>query len=209
MKTFTKIICACITGVALIAAAALPTYHTFSGYGNGSAGATVLMPADPNSQIRIVSMYYSDDQAGSFTFTTGGTAYSCVLTNPASFTTNAINSTNGLFVGNAILQHNGTCYTNAVASWGSATNVNGSGIITTNFFIVTSSGFAIGVSVGDNIWMMTNTASWYTAATTNQINGDDIYSGNYGTPVEIQLGLASATNRFYLVSAHYDSQSQP
>ncbi len=45
--------------------------------------------------------------------------------------------------------------------------------------------------------------------TVNSINGDDIFSGNYGRPVEAQLSIANTTNNIYSASTHYDSASQP
>ena len=111
--------------------AGLPTYRNSSGYGYGTITNAICYPAQPirNSQIRIVSILYGNDNAaGQFQFSSGTIAYSLVNTNPAtSSITNAITSTNGLAGGSIlILQHNGVCYTNSVVSWGNVfTNLNG------------------------------------------------------------------------------------
>jgi hypothetical protein len=209
------LLCALCASVASIAAlAAIPTYRNFSGYGYGTVtNATVILPADPNSQIRIVTILYGSDSAsGQFQFTTGGAAYSLVSTNPATTSiTNAISSTNGLYGGAIlVLQHLGADYTNSVVSWGNVfTNLNGLTLTNVPWVVTGSGGFGVLPSVGDNIWAMTNSASWYAGATTNELNGDDIYSGNYGCPVMVQLGPPTTTNRLYNVAAHYDSASQP
>lgn len=108
-----------------------------------------------------------------------------------------------------MLQHNGFCYTNSVASFGYATNVNGTGITNFNYYLATTSAFGVAPNIGDNIWEMTNSAAILAGAATNCLNGDDIYSGNYGAPVEVQLGPATSANAISTISAHYDSQSQP
>lgn len=215
MKLSLKTFCiAAAIGIvaALPALAGLPTYRTVTGInGTSTQPATALLPADPNAQIRIVTINYSDDNAGGqFTFTTGGTAYSCVLTNPASYTTNAITSTNNLY-GNEtlLLQHGGVCYTNIVSSFGVMTNANGSGITNQNYYVILAAGFPVGESIGDNIWQMTNGVNVVAGATTNWLDGDDIYSGNYGCPVEVQIAPTTTISRLNNVSAHYDSQSQP
>jgi hypothetical protein len=47
-----------------------------------------------------------------------------------------------------------------------------------------------------------------TLSTTNALNGEAIYVGNYGRPVLVTMSPASVSNRLNAVSAHYDSQSQ-
>ncbi|MGH7942402.1 MAG: hypothetical protein ACREE6_04525 [Limisphaerales bacterium] len=198
--------------LAVPARAALPTYHTFSGYGNSTTPATVILPADPNSQIRVVTILYSSDNAGAqFTFSSGSTAYSEIWTNLATSTvTNLIDSTNGLAAGSVlVLQHNGVCYTNAVVSWGNVDANLYSYQLTNVAFVVTGTGgFGVVPSVGDPLYLMTAPQSWFAGATTNALNGDDIFSGNFGRPVIVQLGPATATNRLNSISAHYDSASQ-
>jgi hypothetical protein len=209
---------ACLAiALAIPARAALPTYHTFGPSGGiSSAPATIILPADPNSQIRIVSvMYTSDNAAGQFSFTSGNTAFSCMYSNTASSVTNFITSTNGLAVGQQlIMQHNGADYTNAVLNWGTfVSGTNTSGYVTNQAFVQTASAFSFGgtsdvSTAGDSLYAMTSPFSWFAGATSNQLNGDDIFSGNYGRPVEVQLGLATTTNRLSSVSAHYDSAAQ-
>ncbi|MGH8022433.1 MAG: hypothetical protein ACRED1_02545, partial [Limisphaerales bacterium] len=198
--------------LAVPARAALPTYHTFSGYGNSTTPATVILPADPNSQIRVVTILYTSDNAGAqFTFSSGSTAYAEAWTNLASSTiTNIIDSTNGLAAGSVlILQHGGADYTNSVVSWGNVdTNLYSYPLTNAAFVVTGSGGFGVSPTVGDSLYLMTGPQSWYAGATTNALNGDDIFSGNYGRPVMVQLGPATATNRLNSVSAHYDSASQ-
>jgi hypothetical protein len=211
------VLLACLAiALALPARAALPTYHTFSGYGNSSAPATIIMPADPNSQIRIVSMFYtSDNAAGLFSFSSGSTAFSVSYSNTLSSVTNYLDSTNGLSTGSQlVLQHGGIDYTNAVSNWGTfPSGTNTSGYVTNQAWVVTPSAFSLGSATvsgnaGDNIYLMTTPQNWFVGATTNALNGDDIFSGNYGRPVIVQLGPATSTNRLNSVSAHYDSASQ-
>jgi hypothetical protein len=196
------------------ASAALPTYHTFSAIGNAAAPATVILPADPNSQIRVVSLFYSSDtNTAQLSLISGSTAYSLTATNLATTSiTNLIDSTNGLSGGSGlILQHGSGDFTNSVSSWGTyISGTNTSGYVTNQAFLVTGSGgFGTLTTVGDNIYLMTNAVSLYIGSGTNQMNGDDIYSGYYGRPVQATLSPANWTNRIYVLSAHYDSQSQP
>lgn len=208
---------ACLAiALAVPARAALPTYTTFGPAGGvSSAPATVILPADPNSQIRIVTINYTADGNEQFAFTSGNTVYSCMYSNTASSVTNFITETNGLFTGEQlILQHNGACFTNAVLNWGTfISGTNTSGYVTNQAFVQTVSGFSFAgksdiATTGDNIFGMTTPAPWFATATTNSFSADDIYSGNYGCPVEVQLGLATTTNRLSMVSAHYDSAAQ-
>lgn len=208
----------CLAFASLMPArAALPTYHTFGPAGGvSSAPATIILPADPNSQIRIVSVLYTSDNAGAqFAMSSGNTAFSVPYSNTVSSVTNFLDSTNGLAVGQQlILQHNGADYTNAVLNWGTfISGTNTSGYVTNQAFVQTVSAFSFSgtsdtATAGDNIYAMTSPLSWFAGATSNLLNGDDIFSGNYGRPVEVQLGLATTTNRLNSVSAHYDSAAQ-
>jgi hypothetical protein len=205
------VLLACMAiALAVPAFAALPTYRSFSGYGSATQPATVILPADPNSQIRVVTVYYSSDtNIAQFTFTSGGTAWSVAQTNLTGLATNSVGSTNGMYGGEQVmLQHNGSGYTNSIATFGYATNINS---VTGNngyYYINTTTAFGVAPTIGDNIWQMTNSASINVAITTNALNGDDIYSGNYGAPVEVQLGPCQTTNRLSTVSAHYDNAAQ-
>lgn len=198
--------------MATVVNASLPTYHTFSAYGNSTAPASVIMPADPNSQIRVVSIFYTSDTAGAqFVFSSGTTAYSEIWTNLAtSTTTNLINSTNGLATGSTlVLQHGGADYTNSISSWGNVdTNLYSYGLTNVAFVVLNTGGFGVVPSVGDPVYLMGPATYWQAGATTNSLDGDDIYSGNYGRPVMVTLGPATATNRLSSISAHYDSAAQ-
>jgi hypothetical protein len=208
---------ACLAiALAMPARAGLPTYNTKSGYGNATYPATVIFPADPHSQIRLVSLFYSTDANTMFAFSSGNTAYSVLFTNNVSSVTNLVDSTNGLATSALlVLQHAGIDYTNSVSSWGTYdAGTNTSGYDTNQAFIVTPAAFSTGATTwngatGDNIYLMTAATPWFIPTGTNQMNGDDIFSGTYGRPVMVQLGPSSTTNRIYLASSHYDSASQP
>jgi hypothetical protein len=221
-------------GLQRSALANIPTYRTLSAYGNNTLPATAIFPADPNSQIRIVSVNYSSDIAsGLMNFSSGTTAFSLIWTNPTtSWTTNVITSTNGLAAGAGLfLQHGGLVFTNTASSWANTgtnsltiagvtiTNTTTTfgtygtgpvGFAATNLnYVITGFGWGVLLSAGDEIYLQGPITSVQIGAGTNWLNGDDIFSGNYGRPVEVQIPTATATNRLASVSSHYDSASQP
>ena len=220
--------------VALSALAVLPTYKNLGpAYGNTTTPPTVIFPADPNSQIRIVSLSYAVTNGNTLSFQSGTTAYSYVYTNPTTtWVTNWINSTNGLQLNSLlVLQHSGSDYTNSVSSWGNtgtATNTFGlvnavssygtygtgpAGALATNlsYVVLLTGGFGVIAGLNDDLYQM-GTASTFPVTGTNYLNGDSIYSGSYGRPVLAQLttlgNTAGASNALNTVTAHYDSQSQ-
>jgi hypothetical protein len=218
----------------LSAFAAIPTYHTISAYGNNTLPATAIFPADPNSQIRVVTINYSSDNAAAvLNLSSGTTAYSLMYTNPtASWTTNVIMSTNGLSANAGLfLQHAGAVYTNTASSWANTgTNIltiagvtisnsvttygvygtGPAGFPATNLnYVITSFGWGVYPSVSDEIYLQGPITSISVGMGTNWLNGDDLFSGNYGRPVMAQITPATATNRLSSVSSHYDSASQP
>jgi len=184
-------------------------------------------------------MYRNDTNICNIVLSSGTTAYSLVWTNvSATAATNVIDSTNGLTIGTAIiLQHaaNGLCYTNYVLNYGNsgtAAWTNANGVVLTNstttwgtygqgpagfpatnvnWVATGTGGWGVLALTGDEIYLMANTTSIPCGATNtvNTIAGDDIFSGNYGRPVEVQLSIANLTNNIYSASAHYDSSSQP
>jgi len=200
--------------------AALPTYKTASAYGATGLPAEVVFAADANSQIRVIYVNYSSDSnAAAITFSTGTTAYSLQATNPTtSWTTNVVNSTNGMVAGQTLmLQHSGTCYTNTISTVGNTgtytfTNglggqVIGGGATNVSYIITAAGGFGVLPSAGDDLFYMGQSTSWPVGATTNVIAGDAIFVGNYGRPVTISISLPNLTNRIYSASTHYDSQT--
>ena len=215
MKKFFSILLAAMLSCAA-ALATLPTYHTLSGYGNGtlpSTVATTYFPSDPNSQIRVIYVNYSSDtNNGALAFASGSTAYWNTATNatPSSIT-NWINSTNGLYVGAPIvLEHRGIPYYQTVTNWNAypVTNAATGTITYTNNLVTLSGGFGVATAIGDNIFLMNLTAAIPVGAQTNVINGDAIFVGNYGRPVQVQVIPSYLTNRLNMVSTHYDSASQ-
>jgi len=222
---------ALLLSLAFSVRAGIPSYHTFSAAGNAANPATVILPADPNSQIRIVSVFYaSDTNAGALQLSSGTTAYSLIASNlTTSSITNVITATNGLSAGAVlVLQHGGVDYTNSVVSFGN-TGTNGLNNLTNtattwgvygtgsvgypatnlNYVVTGSGGFGVSAFAGDEIYLMGSITSLPVGAATNAINGDDIFSGNYGRPVIATLTPSLATNRLNSISAHYDSASQP
>jgi hypothetical protein len=232
------LLAAAVMSLQQLANAGIPNYHTYSAAGNAAAPATVIFPADPNAQVRLVSLFYRvDTNTAVIAFSSGTTAYSLAATNTAtSAVTNVIDATNGLLIGSiAMLQHAGLDYSSAITSYGnSGTNnwTNSAGYVLTNstttlgaygqgpvgfpstnvsWVAVSSGGFGVLPLIGDEIYLMGSVTS-FPGGTTNtilNISGDDIYSGNYGRPVQVQLTPALATNNIYSASAHYDSASQP
>ena len=200
-----------IAAVALLAIAASPAYVTKSANGNAASPASLILPADPYTQIRVVNVNYSTDTNNSvLSFASGTTAYSIQATNQAtSSTTNLINSTNGLSVGaTLVLQHSGVCYSATEASWNSGTNVSIYGL--TNV-VLNSGGWGVATTVGDSVYLM-GTATTFAAAaassgttTSAAANGEAIYVAAYqGRPVSVTLTPALVTNKLNNVVAHYD-----
>jgi hypothetical protein len=203
-----------ITALTQLAGAAIPTYHQASAFGNAAGPATLILPADPNSQIRVVTVLYtSDTNLAQLLFSSGSTAYSLTVSNAAtSSITNLIDSTNGLNTGSIlVLQHGSGDYTNDVVSWGTyISGTNTFGQVTNQAFVVTASGgFGVYGYVGDEIYLMTSPVPWYVGAGTNVLSGDDVFSGNYGRPVQVSFNTALVTDRLNNITAHYDSASQP
>lgn len=201
-----------LASVCLTAKAVLPTFRTFSGYGNATTPAQIIMPADPNSQIRIVSLYYtSDTNIAGISFSTGVGAYYQANTNAlTSSITNWVNTTNGLVpTSTLVLQQNGQTYTNALVSFGSfITGTNSFGVVTNQAFVVLGTGgWGTNALVGADIFQMGSASTIYVGAGTNALNGDAIYVGNYGRPVIATLSPALSTNRIPSLSTHYDSQT--
>jgi hypothetical protein len=186
-------------GITLAARAALPTFSSKSAAGNAAAPSRVIFPADPNSQIRLLSVLYSSDTNNAqLQFTTGGTPLLCLATNSASGVTQVVASTLGIPASSIlVLQHAGVCYPGTLSSTNNSTNV-----------VLTSGGFGQIASIGDEIFVMGATNNWIVGVGTNALQGEAIYVGNYGRPVMIYLTPALSTNQLNGVTAHYDSQSQ-
>ena len=197
---------------ALNSPAASPSYVTQSAGGNAAAGASLIIPADPSSQIRIVNLNNSTDTNNSvLSFASGTTAYTLTRTNWASTSvTNQINSTNGLYTGaTLVLQHRGVCYVNTLLTWnqtnGMADFNHGTNVV------LNSGGWGVAASPGDSIYLMSAATTLPAPAaasgttTTAAINGEVVYVGTYvGRPVSVSLTPAFVTNRLNTVTAHYD-----
>ena len=197
----------------LASQAALPTFRTFSAAGNATTPAFVYMPADPSSQIRVVSVFYQGDtNNAALTFSAGIGAYYQANTNAStSSITNWVNSTNGLVNGNVlVLQQGGVGYTNTLVSYGTfITGTNSAGTVTNQAFVVLGSGgWGVAATVYSDIYQMGTATTFTVGNNTNSINGDAIYVGNYGRPLILSLTPALATNRIITASTHYDSATQ-
>lgn len=191
--------------LAMLSRAALSNYKTFTATNTVLKPAQINIPADPNSEIRVVDVsWFSDTNNAALVFTTGSTPFTQTITNMAtSSVTNQISGTNGLSPNClAILQHNGVCYTNTITAWNQSTNFGP--YMGTNIVLATG-GWGVIASPGDSIYVMgQSTATRYVGATTNATDGDAIYVGNYGRPVTVLLSPVSAFNSLN-VSVHYDS----
>ncbi|MEI8288673.1 MAG: hypothetical protein WCH99_04325 [Verrucomicrobiota bacterium] len=199
----TLILAAALT-TGLTALAALPIYNTKSANGNAAAPATVIFPADPATQIRVVGVNYTTDTNNSvLAFSGGSTAFSIVETNQAtSSVTNKINSTNGL-AGSAVLvlQHGGVCYAATVSAWNSSTNA---GFYGGTNVVLTSGGWGVRTSAGDSVYLM-DTPITIPAASSTMIGGEAIYAATLpGRPVMAQLTPALVTNKLNNVTVRYE-----
>lgn len=208
-KTLILIAVGLLAGVA--AFATLPTFKTFSAGGTHAAPAQINIPADPNSEIRIVNLQWtSDTNNATITFTTATTAFYQTASNALSSSiTNAINSTNGLAPSAVlILQHGGICYPAVLSSWNCTTNAAAAGGAVTNI-VLASGGWGVSATAGDDIFLMGQSQVIIPAtASTGAYNGEALYCGNYGRPVTALLSPALVTNQLNSVNLHYDSQSQ-
>lgn len=184
--------------------ATLPTYKSTSA--SGTTAATAYFPADPNSQVRVVSYNSTSDKAASvMTFTSGTTAYVITATNAAATSvTNQINTTNGL-TGSAalVLQLNGTNYSATVSSFNIATNVSPA---QTNV-VLGANGWNVNTIVGGDVYLMSTAVTIPNGAATVSQNGDAVFVGNYGRPVKVVLDGTSSC-AINVISAHYDNASQ-
>ena len=188
---------------ALAALAALPTFRTFSAAGNA---------ADPNSQIRVVSVFYqADTNNAALVFTSGQGAYYQAQTNALSSSiTNQVNTTNGLTAGSTlVLQQGGSCYPATLSSLATSLSTNDYGVVSTNYFVVLASGgWAVNAVQYADIYQMGSATTLTVGNATNGINGDAIYVAAYGRPVAVKLTPALVTNQIPALTSHYDSQSQ-
>src|SRR4051812_45546409 len=117
-----------VTAIGVVAVkAALPTFVSLSGAAGNGSGAQVIFPADPNSQLRIVSCWYqSDTTSNLLAFSSGTTAYAVVTNTPVGGNTININQTNGLTTGATVIiqSANGRFITNCtISSFPQSTNV--------------------------------------------------------------------------------------
>lgn len=180
--------------------AAVPQYSNRTGNGNGTSGAEVIFPADPTTQLRLVSIQWqSDTNTALLEFQSGVGAYSCLRTNRATTdTTQEVASTAGLITNRWLIYQraDGPFATNFKALI-VATN-NGTNII------LGSGGFGTITRAGDSLYTMGETNSVFIGATTNWQNGEALYVGNVGRPIKVQLTPALTTNRIRQATAKYE-----
>lgn len=192
---------AAIATFSLAVFAASPTYVTKSGAGNAAAGASVIFPSDPSTQIRVINANWnSDSNTAVLSFSSGISAFSIAATNAATTsTTNQISGTNGLS-GTSVLvvEHLGTAYAATMSSYSSNATLGA-------FVVVGSGGFGVATSVGDSLYQMGTATTVPVGATTNFMSGEALYVGTYqGRPVRVVLTPALVTNILNSVTAHYD-----
>lgn len=188
---------AALGGIALAMLAASPTYVNKSANGNASAGATVIFPADPQTQIRIVSANWnSDSNSANLSFTSGEGAYSILATNTTTGVTQTVNTVTGIAASDVlVLQHAGVCYATTVSS----TNANGTNLV------LASGAWGVTPAIGDSVYRMGSATLLPVGATTNAQNGVALYVATFpGRPVRVVLTPAAVTNKLNAVIAHYD-----
>lgn len=189
---------------------AAPGYVSLSGYGNATAGAQVILPADPATQARLVTVNWSSDTNNAvLSITEGLGAYTITQTNALSTSvTNLIDRTNGLSSTSVlVLQHAGTCYAANVSTWNSSTTTatNG-GVVTGGINVVLASGgWGVKTSIGDSVYIMSTATTLPVGATTNFQSGSALFASQYqGRPLMVQLTPALVTNRLYSVTFRRD-----
>ena len=203
-----KVLILCLAAAAAVAVtpvtAGVPTFKSFSGAGNATTPTTVIVPADPNLQFRVLSINYaSDTNNGGLLFSKGAGAYYATITNATTgaggttATTNNISATNGLVTSSVmVLQQNGSCYSSTLSSWG---GTNG-----TYFIVLASGGWGVAQAVNADIYQMSAATSPYVVgASTNWLNGEALYVGDQGRPVIAKLTPALATNQIISLTGQY------
>ena len=192
--------------VSVVTSFAGPGFVTLSGYGNATTPASVILPADPSTAARLVTVNWSSDTNNAvLSISEGLGAYTITQTNALTTSvTNLVDRTNGFTAGTsvAVLQHAGVCYAATVSTFNaSSTTATNAGLITggTNL-VLASGGFGTNTSIGDTVYLMGNTTTLPVGATTNFQSGVALFSATYnGRPIRVQLTPASTTNRLYSV----------
>lgn len=177
--------------------AATPTYTSKSGAGNATTPTSVIFKADPDTQIRLVNInWQSDTNNAVLSYSTGEGAYIITATNlDTSSVTQRVSTTAGLVANSIVVlqKANGLCYPATLSSTNSGTNI-----------VLASGGWGVTVAIDDAVYQMSTASTVLVGATTNAVNGEAIYVGNYGRPVRIQLTPALATNRITTATARYE-----
>lgn len=188
-------------------ALAASNLQTFSGYGNASTPASIIIPAIPTAQTSIISVWYtSDTNNATISFSGGAGAYYQTATNALSSSiTNIVNSTNGLLATSTmVLQHAGTCYSSTLTSYGNYAITNAGVITWQPFLVLASGGWGVNSSVNDDVYQMAAPQVIYTGAGTNALNGVAIFVANQGRPVIVSTSTPFTTNRLSSVTAQYN-----
>lgn len=192
-----KLLMTISAGLALAAMcqAQVPSYTTKAGAGNTTAGASVFFPADPQATIRLVSLQYqADTNTTALAFSSGGAVYTLLATNTTTGLTQRVASTSGLITNSLmVLQHNGTNYGAVLTSTNNGTNA-----------VLISGAWGVAPSIGDNMYQMGASNSVPVGNVTNWINGEALFVGNRGRPVQVQLVPCLTTNRITSATVRYD-----
>jgi len=187
-----------ITAAVLVCAslhAAIPSYVTKSQ--TNTTQATVIFPYDPNSQIRLLSVFASSDLTSSkLTCYVGGTSHYCNIAETNTALTNIfVESTNGFVAGQLLYIHgltNDMIATNS--SMPSATNI----VLTTSIGIAKYQGMEIEC-------MTTNVPTLAIGGFTNKVIASDaIWVGNYGRAMVLSVNGTAACS-IDSASVKYDS----
>lgn len=186
-----------LVGLACLAAqAALRSYVTKSAGGNTTAGAQVSFVADPQAQIRVVSVWYgSDASTNQLRFSSGAGSY-VISSNNAAAAIITVSTTNGLAANDRLFiqSANGAYWTNCtISSFPQSTN------------IIISLAPSFGTTNGDYVYKMNTPDTIPIGVATNALSGEAIWIGTYGRPVIVEMFPAAVSNRLNTVSVKYDT----
>lgn len=190
-----KIILAALLATTLAVLAGTPAYSTKTAGGNNTTGASVIFPADPALQIRIVGVnWQSDTNNAVLQCSSGVGAYVLLATNTTTGVTQTVNTVTGMAANDIlVLEHAGVGYAATLSSTNGGTNA-----------VLASGAWGVTPAIGDSVYKMSDIASLPIGNTTNWQAGEAIYVGNRGRPVRLLLTPAAVTNRINSATAFYE-----
>lgn len=183
----------------------LPSYKTISS-AVGTSAANVILPQQPTSQIRLVSVVaQSDLSTSAINLYSGTTARSIGVANTnISSTLVLLDATNGLSPSCLLYVQGAT--SNVVGTVSSFTTTNISGV--TYGYVLMSAGLGIPQVVGAESEVLGTPITFSLGLKTNQVwASDGLFVGNYGRAAYVTVN-GTANCQLNAVTAHYDSSSQ-